>query len=144
MPTSCHQVPAVASQEPDRELLWDQRAASSGEDPQGSCTLAENLTMEYDRPTDVMHVDICFPSSAARVDVIDVGDCVGFPGQIVARVDLERKIMYGITIQNFSGFRRKLFWRYRMASIQRALQFMLNVLLAALWIQNDHPARLQA
>jgi hypothetical protein len=146
MLASSHQVPTMAPEESDRVVLRNQQGAGAGKDPQGACALAPEIKTEYDRLTDVMHVDLCFPpTDAERVDVIDVGEQLGFPGQIVARVDMERRIIYGLTIQNFSGFKWRFFWRYRMASIQRALQFMLKVLRAGLWIdRNNRPAALHA
>ena len=92
--------------------------------------------MEHEPHTDVMHVDICAPEPGARIDVIEVGEAMGFPGQVLARVDLDRRIMYGITIQRFSSFRHRLMWRYRMASIQRALLLMVRTLCAGL--RMDH------
>jgi hypothetical protein len=143
MPTSGGEIQAVAHEESDRVVLRDQRGSGEGENPEGSCDLAHKITMDYDRPTDVMHVDFCTPANNDRVDVLDVGEQAGFPGQVVARVNLERRIFYGITIQNFSSFKRRLFWMYRMASIQRALELMLNMLRAGLWIgRNNRPAHL--
>jgi len=146
MLTSSHQISTMAPEESDRVVLRNQQRAGGGKDPKGACVVAPEIKTEYDRLTNVMHVDLCFPpEDAARVDVIDVGEQLGFPGQIVARVDMERKIIYGLTIQNFSGFKWRFFWRYRMASVQRALQFMLKVLRAGLWIdRNNRPAALHA
>ncbi|MFZ0417628.1 MAG: hypothetical protein WAM04_05965 [Candidatus Sulfotelmatobacter sp.] len=143
MPTSSGEIQAVAHEESDRVVLRDQRGAGSGENPEGSCAMAHKITMDYDRLTDVMHVDFCIPSGDDRVDVVDVGEQAGFPGQVVARVNSEHRIFYGLTIQNFSSFKRKLFWMYKMASIQCALELMLNMLRAGLWIdRNNRPARL--
>jgi hypothetical protein len=135
----------MADEKSDRIVLRNQQGTGRREDSEGACVVANEVKMEYDRVTDVMHVDAFFPPEGTRVDVLDVGHCLGFPGQIVARVSLEERVVYGVTIQNFTSFKRKLFWMYRMASIQRALQFMLNVLCAALWIDHDnHPAHLPA
>jgi len=145
MLASSHQIQTVADEKSDRFVLRDQQGAGRGEDHEGKSVVAHEVKMEYDRLTDVMHVDLCLPSETARVDVIDVGECVGFPGQIVARVNLEQRIMYGITIQNFTSFKRRIFWMYKMASIQRALQLILNVLRTGLWIDrnNNRPAHNQ-
>lgn len=145
MPTSSHQIPTMAA-ESDRIVLRNQRGSGAGTNPQGTCAVAKEVTLDHDKLTDVMHVDVCLPpEGTARVDVVDVGEQLGFPGQIVARVDLDRRIIYGLTIQNFSRFRRSFLWKYRMASIQRALQLMLNVLRTGLWIDhNNRPAHLHA
>ncbi len=143
MPASSHQIQTVADEKSDRVVLRNQPETGGGHDPHKACSVAEEVNMEYDRLTDVMHVDMCSPSGGERIDVIDVGDKLGFPGQIIARVNIEERIIYGLTIQNFSAFRRKLFWKYKMASMHRALQLMINVLCAALWLdRNSRTARL--
>lgn len=95
-----------------------------------------NVHMEREPHTDVMHVDVCVPPEGARVDVIEVGDFVGFPGQILARVNLGDRIVYGVTIQRYSSFKRRILWQYRMASIQYALLLFMQTLCAGLRI--DH------
>jgi hypothetical protein len=141
MPTSRHPIQDVANEESDSVVLRDNRAPSARFDKQGASDLANQVKMAYDKPTDVMHVDLGFPSETDRVEVLDVGDCLGFPGQIVARVDLENRIVYGLTIQRFSAFKRTLLWRYRMVSIQRALLFLLTSLGVGLWIdRGSRPA----
>ena len=56
-----------------------------------------------------------------HVQVIDVGEMVGFPGQVLARVDGENGELYGLTIENFSKFRRKLMRQYQVKSAQGSL-----------------------
>jgi len=98
-----------------------------------------DFSMKFDHNpiTDVMFLDVCPVSEGDRVAVIDVGEQLGFPGQVQARVNLEKEVFYGLTIQNFSGFKRRLQWRYRMLSIQRALQFLVLTLLAGLRIDQS-------
>jgi len=85
--------------------------------------------MEHDRLTDVMYVDMFDPSLITnRVEVIDVGCQVGFPGQVLARIDRDNGVLLGVTILDFSAFKRRMHWTYRMASIQRALLLFLNML----------------
>jgi hypothetical protein len=103
-----------------------------------------DLSMKFDHNpiTDVMFLDVCPVSEGDHVAVIDVGEQLGFPGQIQARVNLEKEVFYGLTIQNFSGFKRRLQWRYRMLSIQRALRFLVLTLLAGFRIdQSAAPQR---
>jgi hypothetical protein len=100
----------------------------------------DTFQLEYNDLTDVMFVDLAPLCEGSRICVIDVGDQVGFPGQIQVRVDLEQQTLHGLTIQNYSGFRRKLIWRYRMWSIQAALRFLISSLIAGLNIdQRNHP-----
>lgn len=81
--------------------------------------------LEYNELTDVMFIDLEPLRDGSNVSVIDIGDKAGFPGQVQVRVDLEQQIFFGITIQNYSGFRRRLLWCYRMWSMQAALRFLL-------------------
>jgi len=108
MLTSRDQIQAVADKESDCFPIRNNGNTGAGENQQGAGNLANQMKLEYDRLTDVMHVDVCFPGDGAHVDVLDVGDCLGFPGQVVARVNLENRIVYGFTIQRFSAFKRTL------------------------------------
>jgi len=96
------------------------------------------ITLNYNRLTDVMFVDLLPLEEGSRVDVLDIGDEIGFPGQVQVRVDRKRQIFYGLTIQNYTGFRRKILWQYRMWSIQCAIKLLVSTLLAGLDI--DHRA----
>jgi len=93
------------------------------------------FTFEHNSLTDVMFIDIRSPEKDEKVEVIDVGECVGFPGQVQVRVNTEKELFYGMTIQNFSGFKRTLQWRYRMFSVQNALKLFIMALLAGLRIE---------
>jgi len=139
MLTSRDQIQAVADQESDCVPLRNNRGTGAAGNQSGASDLASQMKLGYDRSTDVMHVDICFPHENTHVDVLDVGDCLGFPGQIVARVNLENRIVYGFTIQRFSAFKRTLLWQYRMASIQRALFLLLRTFRAGVWMDHINP-----
>jgi len=104
--------------------------------------MAQEMTFEHNALTDVMFVDLCCIQEGDKVEVIDVGTPLGFPGQIQVRVNREKEVIYGLTIQNYSGLRRRLLWRYRMWSIQSAIRFMVVTLLVGLGIdQNSHGSR---
>lgn len=93
---------------------------------------AVKINLKYNDLTDVMFVDLLPLEENSRVVVIDIGDQLGFGGQVQVRVDLEKQIFYGLTIQNYSGFRRKLLMRYGMWSMQRALRLLVTTLMAGL------------
>lgn len=95
------------------------------------------FTFDHNALTDVMFVDVNPVSQGDCVEVIDVGEQLGFPGQMQARINRDKEIFYGLTIQNFSGLKRTLKWRYRMFSIQRALRFLVLTLLAGLRIDQS-------
>jgi len=95
------------------------------------------ITFEHNSVTDIMFVDLCPVANGDNVEIIDVGKDLDFPGQIQARINREKEIFYGVTIQNFSGLKRALQWRYRMLSVQSALRFLVLTLLAGLRIDQD-------
>jgi hypothetical protein len=108
----------------------------------GEADFPMKLQFDHNAITDIMFLDVCPVAEGDQVAVVDVGVQLGFPGQIQARVNLDKGVFYGLTIQNFSGFKRTLQWRYRMFSIQRALRFLVLTLLAGLRIdQNAAPQR---
>lgn len=101
--------------------------------------MAQEIEMHFDlNPlTDVMFVDLLPLEEGSHVAVIDIGEAVGFPGQMQVRVDRERQLLYGLTIQNYTGFRRKLLWSYRMWSMQRAIELLVLTLIAGLGIEQS-------
>jgi len=96
--------------------------------------MADEMTFTFDHNplTDVMFVDVRPLDKGAHISVVDIGDSLGFPGQVQLRVDLENEVVYGIIIQNYGGFRRKLVRSYRMWSVQRAIELLIHTLLAGL------------
>ena len=95
-----------------------------------------NIIFERDEFTDVAYATMSTPANHKHVQVIPVGDMVGFPGQVLARVDEESGELYGLTIENYSKFKRKLMRQYRMMSAQGALELMVQSLAAGLSV--DH------
>ena len=95
-----------------------------------------NVQMEYNSHTDVMFVDLCPVDEGDRVETFDVGDMLQFPGQIQVRINRQKRMIYGMTIQNYSGFRRKLVWRYHTLSARRALWLIVTTLVAGLMIDS--------
>lgn len=138
MPTSSGQRSRLDEETNNRDLSRNQVGGS----PEGSCALAveSKMKMYLEPQTDVMFVDLCAASPTDRIDVVDVGDQVGFPGQIQVRVNLEKQILYGITIQKFSSFKRSLFWKYRMASVRHALLLLVISIRAGLRLEHPQPA----
>jgi hypothetical protein len=112
-----------------------------GRSPEGTCALAveSKMRMNFEPHGDIMFVDLCDAAPGDYVEVIDVGDQIGFPGQVQVRVNREKGILYGMTIQNFSAFKRRLFWKYKMASVHHALLFLLISLRAGLRMEHTQP-----
>jgi hypothetical protein len=102
-----------------------------------------DVTVEHVKSTDLMFVDVQQPKQGARITTVDVGEMLGFPGQVFARVDYENEILYGLTIHNASSFKRKLLWRYRMASAKHALSFMMAAIRTGLRIEEQRPGHVQ-
>lgn len=104
----------------------------------------EDMTLEHNKSTDLMFVDIKIPAPGTKITTIDVGEMIGFPGQILARVDYENEVLYGLTIQNASSFKRKLLWRYGMASAKHALELVMASICAGLKIEERRPGHVHA
>lgn len=100
----------------------------------------QEVSFEHIKSTDVIFVDIVTPKADAKITTIDVGDMLGFPGQVLARVDYENEILYGLTIQNATSFKRKLLWKYRMANAKQALSLMVASIKAGLRIEERRHA----
>jgi hypothetical protein len=100
--------------------------------------MAQKMTFEHNALTDVMFVDLCCVQIGDHVEVLDVGSPLGFPGQIQVRINREKEVIFGLTIQNYSGLKRKLLWRYRMWSIQSAIRFMVVTLIVGLGIDQNN------
>lgn len=138
MPTSSHQGSRLDAETDHRDVPRNEMGGS----PERSCALAveSKMKMYLESRTDVMFVDLCDAAPDDLIDVVEVGDQVGFPGQIQVRVNREKQILYGITIQKFSRFKRSLFWKYRMASVRYALLLLVIALRAGLRLEPPRPA----
>jgi hypothetical protein len=121
-------------------VVVDTRRRSQSRIEQGALVMAKemNFNLDHNPITDVMFVDLLPLEAGSRVEIIDIGESLGFPGQMQLRVDPERQLLYGITIQNYSGFRRKLLWQYRMWSFRRAIQLLVYTLIAGLGIEQNY------
>jgi hypothetical protein len=125
----------------DQHVVLDASGPISRRIEKGQTTRGDEMTLtfEYNSVTNVMFIDLCAVQSGDKVEVVEVGECLGFPGQIQARVNRDKEVFYGLTIQNYSGLKRKLQWQYRMFSIQSALRLLVLTLLAGLRIdQSSH------
>lgn len=144
MASSGHQIEMDRSVESSthQHMVLDNPGPVTRRTSKGPEGMAQEMTFEHNALTDVMFVDLCSVQPGDRVEVLDVGGPLGFPGQIQFRVNREKEVIYGLTIQNYSGLRRKLWWQYRMWSIQSAMRFLVITLLAGLRIdQSSHSDR---
>lgn len=139
MPASSHQVPRLAEEADNRDVSRTGMGGSS-QGP-GVMALEQKMRMHFEPHGNVMFVDICDASPNDRIDVIDVGEETGFPGLIQVRANRQKQILYGVTIQNYSSFKRKLLWNYRMASVHHALVLLLMGLLAGFRLDGHPTAR---
>ncbi|HET9743227.1 MAG TPA: hypothetical protein VFQ00_10790 [Terriglobales bacterium] len=98
------------------------------------------ITIEHDRHTDMAFVILCEPEPGATIDTIPIGEFVGFPGLITARVSYDRETLYGLNIENFTLFKRKLFWQHHMFSLQKAIQLIVCAVKAGITIEHKRPA----
>ncbi len=142
MPSGCDQATKLDEGSTHSEHSRDRGASN----PQRESSVETKMTvhLQYERETDTMYVDLCETPADAKVDVFEAGEQLGFPGQLFVRVDVERQIMFGVTIQNFSSFKRRIMWRYRIASVQRALELLVASLRAGLIIDRPRQMHLPA
>jgi len=85
------------------------------------------VSLQYEDHTDVMYADLCSPAEDADIVVIDIGSSFGFPmGQILARFDKRNRVLTGFTIQEFGSFKRRILRKYRMTSVNKAIQFLAD------------------
>jgi hypothetical protein len=98
------------------------------------------VRLRHEAHTDVMYADLCSPAVDADVQVIDIGSPFSFPeGQVLVRFDDKNEIVLGLIIHDYRSFRRRLVWKYRMASVARGIQFLVNA--ARLSMQQARPSR---
>ena len=69
---------------------------------------SERCDMEYDKFGDVMYLEVTPTPATANIDTVEIGTNVGFPDQIVARVDAATGEVYGIIIERYSAVISKL------------------------------------
>jgi hypothetical protein len=103
--------------------------------------IEQKMRTHFEPHGDVLFVDLCDALPTDRIDVVDVGDQAGFPGLIQVRVNREKQILYGVTIQNYSAFKRKLLWTYRMASVHHAIVLLIMGLMAGFRADHHSAAR---
>ncbi|HXE05085.1 MAG TPA: hypothetical protein VN579_03790 [Bryobacteraceae bacterium] len=90
-----------------------------------------DIRMQYERHTDVMHVDLAEPKPDARVHAIEVGHWVGFKGRVIARVGDDGEL-FGLTIMEFTSVKRTLHFRYKAFAWKQTLLLVVHAILAGL------------
>jgi hypothetical protein len=93
------------------------------------------MTVHHERNTDVLWIDFCPTPESADVEVMDVGEDLGFPGQILVRVDCRDRVLLGLIIQNSSDFVKRLMRQYRMESSDRGVSLLAATLRAGFQLQ---------
>jgi uncharacterized protein YuzE len=88
-----------------------------------------NMTFTYRRNTDIAHIDIAEPSPGAAIEVKEVGEEVGFPGQVLIRFDAETGKLYGLTFQRWSAIKRTLMWRHRTLIVKNAVNDLVSTII---------------
>ncbi|MGC8548350.1 MAG: hypothetical protein ACP5M4_01510 [Acidobacteriaceae bacterium] len=86
------------------------------------------------------HVDIAKPLENAEVEVREMGDLVGFPGQVLVRFDAQTGELYGMTFQRWSSMRRTLMWRHR-TFVARKVRDELVAKIVDFFSENNHHHR---
>jgi hypothetical protein len=84
------------------------------------------IRLTHRRNTDVAHLDFCEALESETVEVADFGDQIGFPGQVLVRFNPATGQVYGLTIQGYTSFKRKLMWKHRTLRFQAALEALVE------------------
>lgn len=84
------------------------------------------LQFTYERHSDLLHVDASVPPAGAHIDVVEVGEETGFPGQVYIRVDGETGEVYGMTVHNYTGMRRALLFERHMLRARKFLEVLFS------------------
>lgn len=92
----------------------------------------ENFTADYEKYSDVMFLSIADTPTDAVIETMEVGDKVGFPGQIVARYNAVTGELYGVIIERYSAVERKINRDEAKHNAKQALVHLLERVLAAL------------
>lgn len=86
-----------------------------------------NIRLQHEEQTDIMYADLETPAIDADIEVVDIGRTFSFPeGQVLARVDNRNEVVLGLIIHDYRSFRRRLVWKYRIASVLSGIQFLIN------------------
>jgi hypothetical protein len=134
MPARSHQISRLDEEAGDRSDIRNFRAPDS----KGQADMAEALTLEHERNTDVMFADVRQPLPNVRIDVMDIGEIIGFPGQVHVRVQRagDETVLLGLIIQNYSAFKKRVARRYRIISVRHAILLLVEALAAAFRIEH--------
>ena len=142
MARSSHQIEMDRCEEgpADRNVVFDSPRTAIGRTGKGASDMASQIKVEHNTLTDVAFIDLAEVMPGDCVEIVDIGAQLDFAGQLQIRINREKEIVYGLTIQNYSGFRRRLKLRYGIWSFRRAIRLLISTLLAGLRIdQNTHP-----
>jgi ribosome-associated translation inhibitor RaiA len=94
----------------------------------------ETFKANYEKYADVMFVDFTETPKHADVDTFELGEQVGFPGQIVVRFNAESGDVYGVIIERYSAVEKKLKREAAKRNAKQALKQLVELILEALEI----------
>ncbi len=95
------------------------------------------MTFEHEAHTDVMYADVSFPSKDADIEVVDIGGPIGFPeGHVLARIDRTSTVLLGLTIHEYSSFKRRLMRKFGIWSVKMGIQLLVDAVGAGLQTGN--------
>lgn len=88
------------------------------------------FSIQRDNFAGVLYANTATPPPDAQIDVVDIGDEVGFPQLILARRDARTGELYGITVRDEQAFREAAENAYGTDNVRRALTLLLKPLTA--------------
>lgn len=80
---------------------------------------------ELDKNTDVAFLDVEEAAPNAKIRMIDVSDRLGLRSQVMARVDIENKVVLGLMIEDYRAFRREIRMKYVAWHVERIMELIV-------------------
>lgn len=96
--------------------------------------------LHHDKVTDVAYVDVCVGvPDDSRIDVLDVTEQLGMRTQVLARVDVNGRLL-GLIIQDYTAFKRELRRKYLALAVEKILDLIVSKVLVLTTPSSSYPA----
>jgi len=85
-----------------------------------------------DKNTDVAFIDVTEAAENAVIRVMSVSDLLGLKSEITARFDAQNGTLLGLTIEDYSAFRREITMKYMAFRIGKIIDLLICSVKASL------------
>ena len=80
---------------------------------------------EVDKNTNVAFLDVEEGTPNARIRVIEVSDQIGLSSRVMARVDIDNRVVLGLVIEDYKAFSREVRLKYFAWRVERITELLL-------------------